>query len=373
MRILLMVKQFDCGGAQNHVRELACALVRRGHRVWVAAPHGHQAALLDPAVVHVPVAYCDLLHHGLALRLAHLVRREGIDVLHAHQRLPTLTALLAGRLAGRPVIVTLHGQLQHDLTRWPATAQLLSRLIVVSPFFADLVARHEPALASKTVCIPNGVRRSALARAPDGHLVLYAGRLTPRHEPFLDALAGAAQDLAVEFPDLVLSIAGEGPSAPFLRARADAANHAASREVVCPCGFLPDLPDAFVAAALAIGVGRVALEAMMQGVPLLAANPRYLGSVVTQGNYAAMAAMNFVPQRCPAPTRAGIRRALASALARMDACEAEARALQPSVVRDYHLDAVAARVEGEYARLAHARRIARPAAGDLAPTALRAG
>jgi len=350
VRVLLAVKHFDFGGAENHVRELANALVSRGHRVWVAAPHGRQQDLLDPAVVHVPLSFTDASHPWAAARLASLAVRERVQLLHAHQRLPTLTALLAGAIAGRPVMATLHGQLQHDLTRWPLAAALLDRLIVVSPFFADLVARHAPALARKTVLIPNGIRPCAARPAdrPSRRNVLYAARVIPRLDAFLGDLIGAAGDVAPWIPDLALHVAGDGPSLPRLREEARAVNAAQGREVVRFLGYVPDLGAAIADADLVLGVGRVAMEALMQGVPVLAANHRYLGGMVTRERYRALAALNFVPQRSPQPDRAALATALAGALAGLGRWTAEALALQPQVAEEYGVAAVARRIEAEY-------------------------
>jgi len=354
MRILLMVKHFDYGGAENHVRELANALVARGHRVWVAAPPGRQAVLLHRSVEHVPVSYSDLNHPLQALRLAWLVRRERIDVIHAHQRLATLTACLAGRLAARPVVATLHGQLRHDLLRWPGAPGMLARLIVVSPFFADLVARHSPVLAPKTVCIPNGGRRAAAVAARDEgrQVVACAARIVPRMGAFLTDLANAAGDLAQEYPAFEFHIYGDGPALPALLVRVAEANRAAGRTVVRLSGYHPDLPLAFAAADLALGVGRVAIEALMQGVPLIPANQRYLGQPLSRQSYSALAATNFVPRHSPRPDRAGLRRALADALERLASLAREARELQPLVARDYDMDVVAGRIEEVYLALA---------------------
>jgi glycosyltransferase involved in cell wall biosynthesis len=354
MRILLTVKHFDYGGGQNHVRELANALAVRGHRVWVAAPPGRQAALLHRSVEHVPVSYSDLNHPFQALRLARLARRERIEIIHAHDRLAILTACLAGRLAARPVVATLHGQLQHDLTRWPGAPGMLARLIVVSPFFADLVASRSPVLAPKTVCIPNGVRRAATAATRDkGRQVVVCGaRIVSRMGAFLTDLANAAGDLAREYPAFELHIYGDGPALPALLVRVAEANRAAGRAVVRLSGYHPDLPLAFAAADLALGVGRVAIEALMQGVPLIPVNQRYLGRPLSRQGYGALAATNFVPRHSPPPDRAALRRALADALERLPGLAREARELQPLVARDHDMDVMAGRIEEVYLGLA---------------------
>jgi glycosyltransferase involved in cell wall biosynthesis len=367
MRILLTIKDFGYGGAQNHVRDLANALVARGHRVWVAAPPGRQAALLHRSVTHVPLSHSDLTQPLQALQLAWLVRRERIDVIHAHQRLATLTACLAGRLAARPVVATLHGQLQHDLLRWPGAPEMLARLIVVSPYYAALVAHRRPALAAKTVCIPNSARPvGAVAGRDDGRIVVAcAARIIPRTEAFLTDLALAAADLAPAFPAFALHIYGDGPALAALAVSVAGANRAAGRAVVRLSGYHPELPVALAGADLVVGVGRVAIETLMQGVPLIPANHRYLGQPVTRLRYRALAETNFVPQHCPRPDRAALRRALADGLEQLASLKREARALQPLVERDFDVDAMAGRIEEVYLTLAlGTRRTDRGRAGE---------
>jgi glycosyltransferase involved in cell wall biosynthesis len=360
MRILLTIKDFGYGGAQNHVRDLANVLVARGHRVWVAAPPGRQVALLHRSVTHVPLSHSDLTQPLQALQLAWLVRRERIDVIHAHQRLATLTACLAGRLAARPVVATLHGQLQHDLLRWPGAPAMLARLIVVSPYYAALVARRDPVLAAKTVCIPNSARRvGAVARGDDGCVVVAcAARVIPRTEAFLTELALAAADLAPAFPAFALDIYGDGPALAALAVSVAEANRGAGRAVVRLSGYHPDLPVALAGADLVVGVGRVAIETLMQGVPLIPANHRYLGPPVTRRRYRALAETNFVPQHCPRPDRAALRRALADGLEQLASLKQEARALQALVERDFDVAAMAGRIEEVYLALALGTRIA---------------
>lgn len=338
MRILLTVKHFDYGGGQNHVRELANALAVRGHRVWVAAPPGRQAALLHRSVEHVPVSYSDLNHPFQAIRLARLV------------------------------VATLHGQLQHDLTRWPGAPRMLARLIVVSPFFADLVASLSPVLAPKTVCIPNGARRAAAAATRDEgrQVVVCAARVVPRMGAFLTDLANAAGDLAREHPAFELHIYGDGPALPALLVRVAEANRAAGRAVVRLSGYHPDLPLAFAAADLALGVGRVAIEALMQGVPLIPVNQRYLGRPLSRQGYSALAATNFVPRHSPPPDRAALRRALADALEHLPGLAREARELRPLVARDHDIDVMAGRIEEVYLALVPAPRDAADRAAESA-------
>ena len=169
---------------------------------------------------------------------------------------------------------------------------------------------------------------------------------------FLTDLANAAGDLAREYPAFELHIYGDGPALPALVVRVAEANRAAGRAVVRLSGYHPDLPLALAAADLALGVGRVAIEALLQGVPLIPANQRYLGQPLSRQWYSALAATNFVPQHSPRPARAALGRVLADALQRLASLAREARELQPLVARDYDMDVIAGRIEAVYLALA---------------------
>src|SRR2546423_3463873 len=76
------------------------------------------------------------LDWGCPLRLARLLRRERVDVLHAHQYTPFfygLAARLATRFAGslprRPILFTEHGRHQPD---YPRPKRMLANRLLLS-------------------------------------------------------------------------------------------------------------------------------------------------------------------------------------------------------------------------------------------------
>ncbi|MDD4639183.1 MAG: glycosyltransferase, partial [Bacteroidales bacterium] len=115
MRILLLVKNFDYGGAENHVRDLANELVRSGHQVWLMSGKGRQSGKLDKRVTQLDGRFYEWNFILLLIKLFLLVRRESIEVIHAHQRLPILMAALTGNLCNVPTVATVHGDSRHDL------------------------------------------------------------------------------------------------------------------------------------------------------------------------------------------------------------------------------------------------------------------
>lgn len=155
-----------------------------------------------------------------------LLRRERIDVLHAHKFGSNAWGVLTGRLARVPVIVA-HEHTRND----PYSSNRLRAAID-----RDLIARHSNAFvavsradqrymveveripAESTVFLPNGAPDSAPSPGVDARPLLGVGAATPtvgsagfmHPRKRFDLLVRAASILRVEFPDLRVVIAGDG-------------------------------------------------------------------------------------------------------------------------------------------------------------------
>jgi glycosyltransferase involved in cell wall biosynthesis len=157
-------------------------------------------------------------------RLVLLMRRERIDILHAHKFGSNLWAALLGPLAGVPVVVA------HEHT-WSfdggAVRRLLDRgviarrcdiVVAVSREDRRRMISTEGLKPGDVVCIPNGipplpspegeVRRTDLDIDEDSLVVGTVGVL--REQKALDVLVKAAAMLQGEFPSLRVLIVGTG-------------------------------------------------------------------------------------------------------------------------------------------------------------------
>ena len=105
------------GGVQEHIRDLAEALMDLGHEVSVISPadnHGMLPGYVAPAGRAVPVPY-----NGSVARLAfgplsagrvrRWVREGGFDLLHVHEPAAPSLSLLACWVADGPIVATMHG------------------------------------------------------------------------------------------------------------------------------------------------------------------------------------------------------------------------------------------------------------------------
>ncbi|GAB3803726.1 glycosyltransferase family 4 protein [Micromonospora zhanjiangensis] len=215
------------GGVQNHVMDLAEALINLGHQVSVLAPADEDSALpsyVVPAGRAVPLPY-----NGSVARIAfgpvstarvrRWLARGDFDVLHVHEPLTLSLSLLAVLSARGPVVATFHTALTRS--RALAVAQGILQLVLervtariaVSALARKVQVEH---LDGGAVEIPNGVAVAKFAHAdplPDwpgaGGALGFLGRFTEPRKGF-PVLRDAFVPLARERPGLRLLVAGPG-------------------------------------------------------------------------------------------------------------------------------------------------------------------
>jgi glycosyltransferase involved in cell wall biosynthesis len=177
-------------GSQVLVRHLARGLRQRGHVVRLVTYGAGAADLPGPQPGRL---WRDAL---LTLRLHRTVRREAIDVIHAHNYEAALAGLLVARATGRPLVYHGHNALAHELPMYfrrtgvRRLAAALGRLldaqvprradfcIAVSPELHDIL-RERGVAAEEIACItpPPADLGGHPARRPASGLVCYAGNL----------------------------------------------------------------------------------------------------------------------------------------------------------------------------------------------------
>ena len=216
-----------------------------------------------------------------------MLRRERVDVLHAHKFGSNVWGTALGRLAGVPVVIA------HEHT-WSYTGQpwrrWLDRSVVARGCDAFLAVSQEDRrrmieiegiAPARVLVVPNGLSpdqprsghdvRAELGIGPDDPVVGSVTRLCPQKSPEL--LVGAAARLRPDFPGLRLLIAGEGPD----RARVEAlVAELGLGDAVHLLGLRDDVPDLLAAIDVAVsssaweGSPLAVLEYMEAALPLVA-------------------------------------------------------------------------------------------------------
>lgn len=294
MRIGLITDWFlpRFGGVEVQIRDLALALVARGHDVAIHTTTPGPDTIEGLDVRRLPVARAPLFGFAVSPRLPRLLHAQlaaaRYDVVHVHMGIVTpaaYAAVVAARRLALPTLVTCHSVLGRTATVLRGIDRvwgLTSPLTLWSGVSGLVTAELAQALPqAETICLPNGVDLPFWTPAPapprDGGTVhiVSAIRLAPRKRPL--ALLRAFRDAKRACPGLrlKLTIAGAGPLESAVRRFI--ARHGLGADVTL-AGLLsrPQLrslyrdADIFVMPSLREAFGIAALEARCAGLPVVA-------------------------------------------------------------------------------------------------------
>lgn len=347
MRILHLVKSFSFGGAENHVRELANTMDGLGNNVFVMSKRGQQETMLNKGIKFISLRMKDHMIIFLVLYVIYIILKHKIEVIHAHQRLPVLISSIAGKLTGIPVIVTVHGQTKYDL-RSRISKKNPARFIFVRKCSYDqsdtLGIRR-----NRTVMIQNGVAVSKSDTKKDCSSLCYISRIDKRHSSvILMIIKRVIEPISINYPHVTFNIVGDGEYLSDLRKEAKLINDKLNREVVLIHGYVDDVKKIINKSGLVMGVGRVAIESLSCGVPVMSINKKYFGGLVTYENYPFFKENNFVSLGSKGPEAEGLLIALKEYLKNQDFWHTESGLLQKRVDEDFNIIKITSEITDIY-------------------------
>ena len=297
--VLQIIPELDSGGAERTTLEIADALVRAGARALVAAEGGRLVGELQalggefhafPAATKNPLAMA-----GNVRRLASLIERQGVDIVHARSRAPAWVALGAVRRTHTPFVTTYHGVYSDRTaikTRYNSVMAMGDRVIANSAYTARHILERYPAAHGRIVTIHRGVDQKLFApeavepdrvrtlrekwgAPPDQRIVLLPARLARRkgHAVLIDA----AKILRAQGrSDVIFIFAGDEQRDAYPREIDRAAAQAGLDGIVRRVGHCDDMPAALLSAACVVqpstepeAFGRIAVEAQAMGAPVV--------------------------------------------------------------------------------------------------------
>ncbi|MFW6088551.1 MAG: glycosyltransferase [Gemmatimonadota bacterium] len=312
------------GGVTSVVANLATWLEERNHGAVFLHPgtaneleHGRtkrgfpgyrlrlRSIFVSGRPVRSVLAFCIVLLPTL-VRLVGLLRRERIDLVNIHYPLASfLPVVLAARLAGRPVVTSVHGA---DLfpqgepqSRYPLGLRIVLRLShrVVAPSRAYLgqVVGRLPGLRDRAEFIHNGIRLEEFRRpASDreepsplddgGSYVLTIA--AHNRKKGLDVLLEAFAGIASRFPEQTLVLVGNGPLTGTLEGLVADLGLNARVRFLGRIGRPETIAllhgcDLFVLSSRAEPFGLAVLEAMACGKPVVATRVGGIREIVRDG------------------------------------------------------------------------------------------
>lgn len=296
-----VINSLGAGGAEQYVVQLSNYLFAQGHRVSIVAGEPQTLRERLDAGVHVETLQ---LHPGAARSLGtyllllpqairHLVRffrAEGVTVVHTHLAASALPAWIAAKLCGIPV---MHSKMHTEAipsryeraifaSRLPLF--LVNRFLAFTRYIESEIVRYWHAPTARIVLSSIGVdtqrfvltealresSRRDLGLKPDSKVMLVVSRFYPDKDVALAIHAARA----VDDPEAVLLVAGDGPERPTLE---QLERDLPGRTRIVFLGLLADPRPAYAAADLLLqttrgpNLGTVVLEGMAMSLPVVIA------------------------------------------------------------------------------------------------------
>lgn len=337
--ILQVLPALGGGGVERGTVEIAAAIAGAGWTSLVASAGGpKEAALARGGTRHVTLPLDRRTPWAIranARSLTALIRREGVDIVHARSRAPAWSAWLACRETGARLVTTWHGIYNENLPlkrHYNAIMARGERVIAISRYVAKHLVARTGTDPSRVRVIHRGVDAAAfdpeavqpqriekLARAwdlLDGQTtVMLPGRLTRWKGQ--GVLIAALSRLARR--DIRCLLVGDPQGREGYRAELERAAAAAGIPLTI-AGHVEDMPAALMLADVVVhastdpeAFGRVVIEAQAMGRPVIASDlggpaetvePGVTGWRVPPGDPAALAEAIGYVLALPAEARA---------------------------------------------------------------------
>jgi glycosyltransferase involved in cell wall biosynthesis len=234
MRILQICTNFFSGGIQRHALELSESLREKGHHVFLAGAPGewlnpntqldYQPLALGNVATEQKNKLFRFAHACIcAYQLRGFLRKNRIELIHAHESAPAIVAKLASLGLGIPILLTYHGSAPERVRFFGRIARLTARR-TITPSHRCAEELHEQAGVPKSdleviglgVEPPPEIPQAAVERhrekllGPDGKLlVVMIARLA--HQKGIDILVEVVRRVMEQRGDIRFVVVGGGP------------------------------------------------------------------------------------------------------------------------------------------------------------------
>lgn len=305
IRVMQITHDLAIGGLQQVVVNLCRHIDRERFQVSVLCLRRRGEFASDIQAMGIPVYLLPQktgTDYLAFLKVARLLRRERIEVIHTHNTQPFVDGTLGGLLAGvKKRIHTDHGRAFPDKRRYMAAEWAMShfadKVVGVSDHTAANLRVYEHISPGKLVTIENGISGERYVKGIDreakgrelgisqkGPILGFVGRLS--QEKGGTFLLQAMPEISARLPDAALVIAGTGAQEEALKEEARALGMDDRVYFAGPRRDVPELLrlfDLLVLPSLREGLPMVIPEAMAAGCPVLATRVGGIPSAITHG------------------------------------------------------------------------------------------
>ena len=285
MNILMALSQLEITGAEVYATTIADELIARGNKVFIVS---------DTLNVPTKAEYIKLEFNkrSLGKRINHIktlykfIKDNDIHIVHAHSRASSWSCQLACKLAGIPLITTTHGKQPVHFSR-----KLIKAFGDYSIAVCENIKKHmvdDIGFAeNKISVITNPINFEEIeidALSKDKKIISIIGRLSgPKGDVAYDLLEILTDENILK--DFKVRIIG-GKEVPerFLKFKDKGIDF---------IGYISDLQAKMKESDIIIGAGRVAFEAMLNEVSVIAVGETEYMGAINKGTLSKSLASNF--------------------------------------------------------------------------------
>lgn len=312
IRLMQITHDLDIGGLQQVVVNLCRYIDRNRFQVSVLCLRGHGEFVPEIEKMGIPVFFLPQkkeTDYFIFLKVAQLLRREKIDVIHTHNTQPFVDGTLASFMSGvKKIVHTDHARAFPDKRRYMVAEWIMShfayKVVGVSDHTTANLREFEKISSEKLLTIQNGIskekysvcidkakKRKELGLLKEGVLIGIIARLS--EEKGITYLLQAMPKISACIPGVALIVAGKGDFEMQLKEEACMLGINDKVYFMGPRSDVPELLkvlDLCVLPSLREGVPMVILEAMAAECPVLATHVGGIPSVITHGENGSLVA-----------------------------------------------------------------------------------
>lgn len=314
LTVLQIIPAFGTGGAEQACLDMAVALCARGDRAIIVSEGGWRVPLAQKAgavFIEKNVATKNPIKIiRNAYWLADLIRREKVDVVHARSRAPAWSAFLACRMTKCAYVTTVHAAYKFSnplKKKYNSVMAAGDRVIAISDYIVAYLRDHFGVGSERLRLVNRGVDVEALSAKSvmddrkqalilkwgieqSRQVVLFPARLSPikGHPMFIRALSLLKKKGSMM--PLTLIVGDHQGREAYLQELKDLIKTEALGDDVKLVGACSDMPAAYALSDIVVqpskepeGFGRVPVEAMAMGLPVLASPAGAMAYIVKDG------------------------------------------------------------------------------------------
>ncbi|WP_319370438.1 polysaccharide deacetylase family protein [uncultured Ilyobacter sp.] len=282
MNILMALSQLEVTGAEVYAATLSDRLIKKGHKVFIVSDTFTKET--NGEFHKLEFNKRNLLKRISQVKfLVDFIKKNDIQVAHAHSRASSWSTSIACTMTGIPLITTVHGRQPVHLSRKIFKA-FGDYSFAVCENIRDHLIKDLGVKEDRIEILRNGIDINSYIETPlpknEKKVVSIIGRLSgPKGEVTYNLLEKALNS------DLyhVRIIGGKNIPDKFKK----------FTDKVDFFGYVNNIPEFIKKSDLVIGAGRVAVEAILSGRPVLAIGEAKSIGLITKDNIAEALSSNF--------------------------------------------------------------------------------